>query len=165
MPITIENPNNYTFPFEHESLTNVIVEKILNTEQCPYEPDITLILTDDQEIRNTNKAHRQIDRETDVLSFPMVDFTNPGNYDILENSINTYFHPDSGELMLGDIMLSVPRAKEQAKAYGHTLKREFAFLIAHSVLHLLGYDHMTPEDAASMEGKQEAILQALNITR
>ena len=74
-------------------------------------------------------------------------------------------NPDTGEIMLGDIVISVDRVKEQAESYGHSEKREFAFLILHSMLHLFGYDHMTPEEAACMEGKQEAILNEMNILR
>lgn len=75
------------------------------------------------------------------------------------------FHPDTGELMLGDIMICIPRMQEQAVSYGHGEVREFAFLIAHSMLHLMGYDHMTPEEAAVMESKQSEILEHLGITR
>ena len=75
------------------------------------------------------------------------------------------FNPESGELMLGDIVISVERAMEQAAEYGHSLKREIGFLIAHSMLHLLGYDHMEPQEAAVMEQKQEAVLEALGIRR
>jgi probable rRNA maturation factor len=76
-----------------------------------------------------------------------------------------YFDPDSGELVLGDIIISADRAEEQAREYGHSLLREYAFLMAHSLFHLCGYDHMMPEEAAVMEEKQEAVLTKLGITR
>ena len=126
--------------------------------------EINLILTTDEEIHRTNKEFRDMDRPTDVLSFPMVDFEAPADYDILEED-DSYFHPETGELMLGDIMISIPRAVEQAKEYGHSVKREYAFLIAHSMLHLFGYDHMEEEERAVMEQKQREILQQLSITR
>ena len=165
MSVRIENEKEYTFSFDYQAVAEAVAEKVLELEQCPYEAEINLILTDNKEIRQTNQECRQIDRETDVLSFPMVDFTKPVNYDILENGLNTFFHPDSGELMLGDIMISIPKAREQAEEFGHELKREYAFLIAHSVLHLLGYDHMEPEEAKTMEEKQKAALEELKITR
>lgn len=165
MSVLIENEKEYTFSFDYQAVAEAVAGKVLELEQCPYEAEINLILTDNEEIRRTNQECRQIDRETDVLSFPMIDFTKPANYDILENSLNTFFHPDSGELMLGDIMISIPKAREQAEEFGHELKREYAFLIAHSVLHLLGYDHMEPEEAKTMEEKQEAALEELKITR
>ena len=100
-----------------------------------------------------------------MLSFPSLEFEVPGFTgldDMLDASV---IDPETDELILGDIMISVDKLMEQAKTFGHSLKREFAFLVAHSMLHLSGYDHMTPEDAAVMEKKQEAVLQKLNITR
>ena len=83
----------------------------------------------------------------------------------LEDDYDDNFNPDTGEIMLGDIIISVDKVKEQAKSYGHSEKREYAFLILHSMLHLFGYDHMTPEEAAIMEGKQTEILNEMNILR
>ena len=94
----------------------------------------------------------------------MIDFPAPADYSILEQD-DSYFHPESGELLLGDIMISIPRAIEQAREYGHSLKREYAFLIAHSMLHLLGYDHMEENERLLMEQKQEQALQSLHIER
>lgn len=165
MAVLIENEKEYNFPFDYELIAGQVIQKVLELEKCPYEAEVNLILTDSDEIRSTNLNFREIDKETDVLSFPMVEFTNPANYDILENGSDMYFNPDSGALMLGDIMISVPKAEEQAREYGHELKREYAFLIAHSMLHLLGYDHMTDEEARLMESKQETALQNLKITR
>ena len=101
----------------------------------------------------------------DVLSFPNVDFETEGVFDIPEEMEADYFDPDNGELILGDIILSVDRIAEQAENYGHSVKREFAFLVAHSMFHLCGYDHMEPDEATRMEEKQEAVLTALQITR
>ena len=104
------------------------------------------------------------DRVTDVLSFPMLDYDTPGDFSFLEESEDA-FHPETGELILGDIMIAVPRMLQQAVQYGHGAVREFAFLVAHSMLHLMGYDHMSEEEAAVMEAKQEAILEGLGIRR
>ena len=140
------------------------MEAVLDQEECPYEAQISLVLTDDDTIHSTNKEFRGIDRATDVLSFPMVDFPSPADYSVLEED-DSCFHPESGELLLGDIMISVPRAVEQAREYGHSVKREYAFLIAHSMLHLLGYDHMEDEERLLMEEKQEQALKYLHIER
>ena len=109
--------------------------------------------------------YRQIDAPTDVLSFPMLSYESAGDFSKLEDNYDDNFNPDTGEIMLGDIIISVDKVKEQAKSYGHSEKREYAFLILHSMLHLFGYDHMTPEEAAIMEGKQTEILNEMNILR
>ena len=103
--------------------------------------------------------------DTDVLSFPMLSYENAGDFSKLEDDYDDNFNPDTGEIMLGDIVISVDKVLEQAESYGHTTKREYAFLIVHSMLHLCGYDHMTPEEAAVMEAKQKQILDEMNITR
>ena len=163
MTINFENEQEQSFDFDFIEIAEAVMNEVLDQEECPYESEINLILTTDEEIHRTNKEFRDIDRPTDVLSFPMVDFEAPADYDILEED-DSYFHPETGELMLGDIMISIPRAVEQAKEYGHSVKREYAFLIAHSMLHLLGYDHMTDEERVVMEEKQEQALSALKIT-
>ena len=158
MTLTFENEQDFDLGFDPEEVAAAVINGVLDQEACPYEAEVELILTDPENIRTMNREHRNIDRETDVLSFPMVDYPSTEEGD-------DCFNPDSGELMLGDIVISVARARAQAEEYGHSLKREFAFLVAHSMLHLLGYDHMTPEEAAVMEAKQEEVLQRLGITR
>lgn len=154
----------FDFPYEDTALQ--VIEKVLEQEDCPYEASVEVIFTSDEAIREMNREHRNIDQATDVLSFPMVDFETPCDYDMLEKEeADFYFEPDSGELMLGDIVLSIPRILAQAEEYGHPRKREYAFLIAHSMLHLLGYDHMTEDEAVQMEEKQNQVLEALRITR
>ena len=101
-----------------------------------------------------NLEHRGIDRATDVLSFPMLEFDHPGDFSIIDEETADVFDPESGELMLGDIVISVDKVLEQAQEYGHSPKREYAFLIAHSMLHLCGYDHMDDEERKVMEEKQ-----------
>ncbi|MBR1703307.1 MAG: rRNA maturation RNase YbeY [Lachnospiraceae bacterium] len=157
----VENP----FDFDIDLLVKQVAEQVLESEGCPYEACINVLVTDNAGIREFNREYREIDRETDVLSFPNLDFEQAGSFEIPEDREADYFDPDSGELVLGDIILSADKIKEQAENYGHSEKREFAFLVAHSMFHLCGYDHMTEEDAASMEKKQEAALQALGITR
>ncbi len=165
MTFYIENETEELFPFDVEELVEQVAGQVLDTESCPYEVQLNVLITDNAGIREYNRQFRDIDKETDVLSFPNIDFESPAVFEIEEDREADYFDPDSGELILGDIILSVDRVKEQAESYGHSLKREFAFLVAHSLLHLCGYDHMEEADAAIMETKQEAALQALGITR
>ncbi len=159
--IEVEN----RLPFDIEELGRQIVEAVLDTEECPYEAQVNFLLTDNEGIHEMNKQFREIDRPTDVLSFPNIEFENEADFSGLEECSEAFFDPDSGELVMGDIVISQDKVFEQAQNYGHSVKREFAFLIAHSMLHLCGYDHMTPEEAARMEEKQEQILNQLGITR
>ncbi|HIV24242.1 MAG TPA: rRNA maturation RNase YbeY [Candidatus Scatomonas pullistercoris] len=165
--MTLEAVNEQTLElgFDWEGLARQIAEKVLDMENCPYEAEISLTLTDNPGIRRLNREFRGIDRETDVLSFPLVPFQRPAGYELLDSGEADAFNPESGELMLGDIVISAEKAAEQAEAYGHGLKREFSFLVAHSMLHLLGYDHMEPEEAERMEQKQEAVLSSMGIPR
>jgi len=165
MTFFIENETEVTFPFSVEDTVKAVAEKVLDTENCPYETQVNVLLTDNAGIHTFNKEYRNIDRETDVLSFPNLEFEKEGEFEIAEEEEADFFDPDTGELILGDIIISVDKVKEQAESYGHSLKREFAFLVAHSMFHLCGYDHMTEEEAARMEQKQEAVLQELGITR
>lgn len=143
-----------------------VISCTLDYMNCPYEAQVSLLVTDDKEIHQMNLEHRQIDRPTDVLSFPMIEYEVPGEFDFLEDETYQYcFEPDTGELMLGDIVLSADKVLGQAREYGHSIKREYAFLITHSMLHLMGFDHMTEDDAREMEQLQEEILNLLQITR
>ncbi len=164
MTIDFENEQEQQFDFDFESVALDVIDEILDQEGCPYEVQLSLVLTDDVRIREVNNQFRQIDRATDVLSFPMIDFEEPAVYDFLEDD-DSYFNPETGELILGDIMVSIPHAVAQAEAYGHSIKREYAFLIAHSMLHLLGYDHMVDEERLIMEEKQKQALHHLHIER
>lgn len=154
-----------SFPFSIEDTGRLVAEAVLSEEHCPYESSVNLVVTDNGSIREMNRLHRGIDRETDVLSFPNLEFDIPGSFDGVEGCEADCFDPGTGELVLGDIMISAEKVREQADCYGHSQKREFAFLIAHSMLHLCGYDHMEEEDARVMEKKQEEILNSLGITR
>ncbi len=165
MTVWIEEETEASFPFDYRKLAEEVVAFTLDYEKFPYEAEVDLTLTDIPSIQELNKSHRGLDKPTDVLSFPMVTFPTAGDFTDMSGDLEDNFNPDTGEALLGDIVISVPKVYEQAEAYGHTVKREFAFLVVHSVLHLLGYDHMTPADAAFMENKQESILQAMNILR
>lgn len=153
------------FSFDVQAVAKQVAEAVLDAENCPYETCVNVLVTDNAGIRKFNRQYREIDKETDVLSFPNLDFESSGIFDIAEESEADCFDPDTGELVLGDIILSADRIKAQAKDYGHSSKREFAFLVAHSMLHLCGYDHIEESEAKVMETKQEEILLQLGITR
>ena len=165
MTFCVENETGEEFPFSIEETARKVCESVLEAEKCPWEAAVNLLLTDNEGIRALNREYRNIDRETDVLSFPNLDFVESGVFDLSEERAADYFDPDTGELLLGDICISVDKMKEQADSYGHSLRREFAFLVAHSMLHLCGYDHMEEAEARVMEQKQEEILEAMGITR
>lgn len=165
MSFYMEETCTAAFDFSHRELAESVVLFCLEHEGFPYEAEVNLTLTDNAQIRETNRTYRGIDAPTDVLSFPLLTYEKPGDFSFLETESGDDFNPDTGEAMLGDIVISVERLKEQAKSYGHSERREFAFLIVHSMLHLFGYDHMTEEDAAVMEEKQRQILEAMDILR
>lgn len=165
MTIHFEEEVEETFSFHYQELMQEVIEQSLDYIQCPYEVDVTIIITDNEQIREVNATYRDIDRPTDVLSFPMVDFTKPEDFNQVEQNIESYFHPETGELLLGDIMISKDKVLEQAAEYGHSVERELAFLTVHSILHLCGHDHMEDTERREMEEKQKAILEGLKITR
>lgn len=165
MTFYVENETGATFPFSVEEVVKQVAELVLDKENCPYEVQINVLLTDNEGIHTFNRQYRGIDQETDVLSFPNLNFAKEGEFVIAQEEEADYFDPDTGELILGDIIISVDKVAEQSENYGHGLKREFAFLVAHSMFHLCGYDHMDVEEAERMERKQEAVLEELHITR
>lgn len=165
MTFYVENETEKEFPFSVEDTVERVMEEVLDSEGCPYEAQVNVLITDNLGIHQYNRDYRQIDRPTDVLSFPNLDFEVPADFSMLEEHMADYFDPESDELLLGDIIISVDKVYEQAETYGHTVQREFAFLVAHSMLHLCGYDHMEANEAAIMEAKQEAVLQKIGITR
>ena len=142
-----------------------IVECVCAKLGCGYEAECSLIITTPEEIQSINREHRGIDSVTDVLSFPAIDFKKPCGFDIINENDMSLFDPDSGELLLGDIVICYDRVIAQAEEYGHSVKREFSFLIVHSLLHLFGYDHIDDNDRIIMENTQRDILDILNITR
>lgn len=165
MTFYVENETEVRFEFDEEQLIEKVAVKTISMLECPYEVEVNVVITDSEGIREYNRNYRDIDKETDVLSFPAVDYEAPADFSLVEEHELDYINPDSGELFLGDIMLCTERIFSQAQEYGHTVFREFAFLIAHSMLHLLGYDHMSKEEETEMFSLQEKILEELGITR
>ena len=152
MTIQINYEAERKLDIDYEKLASEVAEHILETENCPYDVCVNLVITDNEEIKRVN---------TEFRSIP---FKTPADYSVIEGD-DSYFDLDTDELILGDVMISVDKVYAQAEEYGHSTEREFSFLFAHSMLHLLGYDHMEPDEAAVMEAKQAKALEDLGITR
>lgn len=165
MTICIEDETEVIFPFDYKELANKVISYTMEREDFPFEAEINLTLVDEPTIASINQEYRQIDKSTDVLSFPMIAYEQAGDFSYIEDDLEDNFNPDTGEVLLGDIVICVPKVYAQAQEYGHSEEREFAFLIVHSMLHLFGYDHMTPDEAAFMENKQSEILSEMKILR
>ncbi|MCI8429274.1 MAG: rRNA maturation RNase YbeY [Lachnospiraceae bacterium] len=165
MTLNIEKEYDPDLGIDYEGTALQVAEQVLTEEECPYEAEVSILLTSDEKIHRLNLEYRGIDRPTDVLSFPQIEYENPADLSMAEEQGTECFNPDTGELFLGDIIISLDRVKEQAANYGHSTRREFAFLVAHSMFHLLGYDHMTEEDARDMEARQDLVLLHLGIER
>lgn len=142
-----------------------VAEYACDFVKCPYETEVNVLLTDNEGIGEINKDNRNIDKPTDVLSFPMLDYNEPADFSLAEENTYDYFDSESGNLMLGDIVISIDKVYSQAEEYGHSPKREIAFLTAHSMLHLFGYDHMEDDERERMEHLQERILNEKGYTR
>jgi len=135
-----------------------VAEAVMAAEDCNFDAEISLTITDNERIREIYSEYRGIDRPTDVLSFPLLEFG--------EGETDAEFETENGLVMLGDIVISIERAREQARDFGHSLRRELAFLTAHSMLHLLGWDHVDdPEGEAHMTEQQNKVLTGLGLTR
>lgn len=143
-----------------------IINYALKEEEVVCDTEVSVIFVDNDSIREINKNERNIDKATDVLSFPMLDYNEGKVYKEVYKSYSfSQEDLDGGELVLGDIVLSLERAKEQSEEYGHSFIREVCYLTIHSVLHLLGYDHIRETDKKRMRKREEEILESFNITR
>lgn len=164
MTLIFEEEGMLTLPLECEEIAKKVINAALDYVDCPYEAEVNLLLTMNEQIQEMNANFRNIDRATDVLSFPMVDYETPGEFDFLEER-DDCFNPETGELLLGDIVISKEKVLSQAEEFGHSPMREYAFLIAHSMLHLSGYDHIEEEERAVMERMQRELMDELGILR
>ncbi len=143
-----------------EEQLSTLIAAALTAEQVGVSCEVNILVTDDDAIHQINLDMRNVDRPTDVLSFPMFELA-PGEHPGEEEA-----DPDTGLVPLGDMVLSLERARAQAEEFGHSVEREISYLAVHSVLHLLGYDHMDEgEMKAQMRGREEAILSGLGINR
>lgn len=145
---------------------NEVCEYALKAEEMIVPYQISLLFVDNEEIREINRDTRGIDNATDVLSFPMLDYPKDKVFkDVYKNTKFNEIYLDGNELVLGDMVLSLERAKEQSIEYNHSFIREVCYLVVHSILHLLGYDHMEEEEKKKMREREEKILGGLNISR
>lgn len=155
MTLLIDNRTDFELTDEIKEMLEKVCLKSLQYEEFNEDCEVSLSIVTNDEIHDINKQFRNIDSPTDVLSFPQLTFEEGEEADVNEN----------GEIVLGDIIISIDRAKEQAEEYGHSLKRELAFLSVHSMLHLMGYDHMVPEEEEDMFRRQKEILIEAGIPR
>ena len=137
---------------EYKEIIKEVLSKCFKEEELGNHISITVTLTNPENIRNINRKCRQIDNPTDVLSFPMYE-----KEEISEVKQQKY------EVILGDIVISIPKVEEQAEEYGHSFKRELSYMVVHGFYHLMGFDHMKEEEKAEMREKEENILGKLNI--
>lgn len=167
MNIFFEKETEDALSFDYEEIATKVIKKVMDYFGCEYDYSVNVYLKESEEIKDINASFRGIDKVTDVLSFPNISFEKEADFSILEDDDTSfeYFDPDSGELLLGDILICQDRMKEQALEYGHSELREYAFLITHSMLHLLGFDHIDEDERIRMENLQEQFLQELKITR
>lgn len=143
-----------------------IIKYALNKEEVDVPIEVSVIFIDNEKIREINKEQRNFDKVTDVLSFPMLDYPKGQVYkEVYKHHKFTDVDLNEGKLVLGDIVLSLERAVEQSYEYNHSFEREVCYLTIHSVLHLLGYDHMEYDDKIKMRKREEEILEEFNITR
>ncbi len=149
--------NNIEKLENEEVLLKKVVQAVLEEEEIVHDLYISITLTNNEEIHKINKQYRDVDRPTDVLSFPMYERE---EIPALKREDNIF-----EEEILGDIIISIPKVKEQSEEYGHSFERELAYLTTHGMLHLLGYDHMIDEEKEQMRAKEEKILEKLNILR
>lgn len=151
---------------EFQNKLEEVINFALKEEEVTVKAEISMLFVDNEEIREINNDTRGIDRATDVLSFPMLDYEDKKVFKEMykDKEFNETFM-DGEELVLGDIVLSLERALEQSEEYNHSFTREACYLVVHSVLHLLGYDHMEEEDKKVMRKREEEILGKLDITR
>ncbi len=155
MTLLIDNRTDFELTEEMKQVLNKVCLESLEYEEFDEDCEISLSIVTNDEIQDINKQFRGIDSPTDVLSFPQLTYEEGEEADVNEN----------GEIVLGDIIISIDRAKEQAEEYGHSLKREMAFLTVHSMLHLMGYDHMEKDEEEEMFRRQKEILDIAGVPR
>ena len=165
MSLTVSFETDWEFGFSAQEVGERVLAQTLLSEGVSLPCQASLLVTGAEQIKELNRDFRGIDSVTDVLSFPAYEFETPGDMAALEEKGLLETDPETGDILLGDIAVCTERIKEQALEYGHSEEREYAFLIAHSLLHLLGYDHQDSEQETVMFEKQSSVLEALGITR
>ncbi len=165
MTVYFEDEAGISFGFDPEEKVEEMIAFVRDHVECPYDIEVSVTLVDTDTIRQVNSQFRQIEKVTDVLSFPMMEYDSPRDFggQAFQNSLS--LSPDTQEMILGDILLCSEVVKTQAEEYGHSELREFCFLVVHSMLHLFGYDHIQEEDRREMEEEQRKIMDRLRINR
>ena len=156
------------FGFNVENITKRVLTEAMLTEKVPFDISINVSIVADKKIKNINEQERNIDKVTDVLSFPVVDMKKPTTYNVFYKNKKLdidYIDLDTNTVFMGDIVINKNRVLSQSKLYNHSIKREYAFLLTHSFLHLVGFDHMKKNDEEKMCKEQEKILTKLKISR
>ena len=152
--IITDKQKNYRLPSGIRMLVRRACSAVLVTEEFLEPAEVNVTFVDDEEIKKLNTEFRNIESSTDVLSFPMMDFSGESEEPVADEPV----------VSLGDIVISLEKAQEQADEYGHSFEREVAFLTVHSMLHLLGYDHMEEEEERDMRARQRAVMELLGLT-
>jgi len=166
MILAIEKEYDIDLGFSIDEIGKKVISYTFSKFNIPYEYSVSLITVDNESIKEINNEHRSINSATDVLSFPAIDFDIEGVLpDDVEINKQVYFDPENNSLYMGDIIVSLDKVIEQAEEYGHSNYREFSFLLIHSCLHLMGYDHMVSDEEERMFTLQKEILNELEITR
>lgn len=163
MTIWIDNENEFEVFEDYKNVIETVVKASVEEENYPSNIEVSISIVDNKEIQKLNLEFRNIDRATDVLSFPMINFNN--NLNLNSVDMKDCINIDTKEIVLGDIIISVEQARKQALEFNHSLKREIAFLTAHSMFHLMGYDHEDADEEKVMIEKQERVLSKIGITR
>lgn len=149
---------------ELQSIIERVVQSCLDAEGIAGDPEVSISITDNKEIHKLNRYYRNMDKPTDVLSFPLIDFSQ-NIEDGVEEGLRDDYESYEEEFLLGDIVISAEKAMEQSIDYDHSFERELAFLVTHGMFHLLGYDHSTDEEEKIMRQKEEQVLTTLGIKR
>ena len=160
--IELYDDENYYDTAMHENLKKTVLTalKELNPQ---FDLSVSITIVSNEEIKELNRENRGVDKETDVLSFPMLEFESP---EVLMYELSEYdYDPDTKCVFLGDIILSKEKIESQAEEYGHSLFRESTYLTLHGILHLMGYDHIEENDKKIMRSKEKEILNVLKIFR
>lgn len=165
MTVYFENESGYDFDFPVREQLDKLIAFVAEYIGCPYELEISVSVVTKTVIHEMNRQFREVDRPTDVLSFPMMEYDHPADFEGETFLDSMAVSPETDELMLGDIVLCAEVIHKQAEEYGHSELREFSFLTVHSMLHLFGYDHLDEKERTEMEEQQRMIMDQLKIFR
>ena len=163
--MVLELEQDVEVPSGFLSLMQRAADAAAEAEGIHVKTAVHILLCDDEAIRGYNKEWRQIDRSTDVLSFPLVSYPGSKTAGECPKRLMQAYDDETNCCMLGDLIISVPHALTQAEEYGHSPEREFAYLTVHGLCHLMGYDHIDPDDKVRMRAKEEEILASIGLTR